>query len=114
MNKFLSFADIVFNFVQYGTDASQEESKDSLFLDVGNALKPGVIDQHQLASYTGSTAGLILMNPDLVLGAVDPARKAAAKFTISVPGEATVTPPEGMRCSALQRRIESSECASGA
>ncbi len=53
-----------------------------LFLDVGNDLRPGVIDHHQRACVAGSTASLVLSRPDLVLGAVPPNRKPDDPFTL--------------------------------
>ena len=48
---------IRFEFVGYGAPAGAVgESPGRLFLDVGNELKPGVIDHHHLPAYTGSTA----------------------------------------------------------
>ncbi|HJT78444.1 MAG TPA: serine/threonine-protein kinase, partial [Gemmataceae bacterium] len=53
---------------------------DRLYLDVGNDLRPGVIDHHHLTSYTGSTAGMVIENPALVTGALSPLRRADDPF----------------------------------
>jgi hypothetical protein len=58
--------------------------RDRLFLDVGNDLRPGVIDHHHLTAYAGSTAGLVLAHPALLDGAVVPTRRPDAPFTIVV------------------------------
>ncbi len=58
---------------------------DRLFLGVGNDLRPGVIDQHQLHSYSGSTARLVMSNRHLVTAAAKVARDRAAPFTIVLP-----------------------------
>ena len=48
-----------FEFVGYGTQAeAAQDGPGRLFLDVGNDLRPGAIDRHHLAAYTGSTAAL--------------------------------------------------------
>jgi hypothetical protein len=74
---------IHFEFVGYGTAAEvPHEGPGRLFLDVGNGLRPGVIDHHHLAAYTGSTARLILAHPDLVSESVPPGRDATAPFPI--------------------------------
>src|SRR5207249_6727804 len=43
-----------------------------LFLDVGNGLRPGVIDHHQLVAAAGSATGLVLNRLDLIDAAVAP------------------------------------------
>jgi serine/threonine protein kinase len=55
---------------------------DRLCLDVGNDLRVGVLDHHQLHAYDGSTTRLVASNPDLVAGAVQPRRDPGAPFTI--------------------------------
>jgi hypothetical protein len=55
---------------------------DRLFLDVGNDLRPGVIDHHHLDAYSGSTASLVLDHPSLVDGAVAPQRGPDVPFTL--------------------------------
>src|SRR5437764_14433919 len=58
---------IRFSFVGYGTRAETAPGgPDRLYLDIGNELRPGVIDHHHLAAYQGSTAGLVVAHPDLV------------------------------------------------
>ena len=49
---------------------------------MGNDLRPGAIDRHHLAAYTGSTAHLILAHPDLVAESLRPDRDPAAPFRI--------------------------------
>jgi hypothetical protein len=74
---------IRFEFVRYGTQAEATRAGTGrLFLDVGNDLRPGVIDHHHLAAYAGSTAGLVLAQPDLVTESVPPGRDVSAPFTI--------------------------------
>src|SRR5262249_53434311 len=41
---------------------------DRLFLDVGNDLRPGVLDHHHLTAHAGSTASLVLAHPALLDG----------------------------------------------
>jgi hypothetical protein len=55
---------------------------DRLYLDVGNDLRPGVLDHHQLTAYTGSTTGLVLIHPELIDGAVVPTRRRDDPFTL--------------------------------
>ncbi len=43
-----------------------------LYLDVGNDLRPGVLDHHHLVAGTGSTTSLVLAYPAFVTGAVRP------------------------------------------
>jgi serine/threonine protein kinase len=57
--------------------------QDRLFLDVGNALRPGVIDHHHLtAAPAGSTTSLVLAHPEFIAGALMPGRAADARFTL--------------------------------
>jgi TIR domain len=56
--------------------------RDSLYLDTGNAIGPGVIDHHQLAAYTGSTAGLVFRHPEQVSASVCDNRLPEEPFTI--------------------------------
>jgi serine/threonine protein kinase len=55
---------------------------DRLFLGIGNDLRPGVIDRHQLHAYGGSTSRLVVSHPELVTGAVRLERDADSPFTI--------------------------------
>ena len=72
-----------FEFVGFGVQAEAVgELPGRLFLDVGNDLRPGVIDHHHLPAYTGSTARLILAHPDLVFESVPSGRDPAAPFAI--------------------------------
>src|SRR5262249_40393263 len=54
-------------FVFVGTGSSVPSggpAPDRLCLDVGNDLRVGVIDHHQLQAYEGSTTRLVASNPD--------------------------------------------------
>src|SRR5262249_35681274 len=74
---------IRFVFVGYGERApAQAGQRDRLFLDVGNDLRPGVIDHHHQTSLSGSTATLVLRLPELVEGAVYPRRSVDDAFTL--------------------------------
>ena len=74
---------IRFAFAGPGTSVARDElNPDRLFLDVGNELRIGVIDHHQLRAYEGSTTRLVATNPDLVAGAVQPRRAPGTPFTI--------------------------------
>lgn len=74
---------VVFEFVGHGTPAeSPLEKRDRLYLDVGNGLRPGVIDHHHLAAYSGSAASLVLAHPDLIEEALAFERKPEDPFTI--------------------------------
>ncbi len=75
----------VIRFVFVGAGSSVPRggpAPDRLFLDVGNDLRTGVIDHHQLQAYGGSTTRLVATNPGLVAGAVQPRRDPGAPFTI--------------------------------
>ena len=75
--------EIVFEFVGFGEVVTDEmEGLDRLYLDVGNQLKPGVIDHHHLPAYGGSAAGLVINHPDLLEKSVNPNRKEDDPFTI--------------------------------
>jgi hypothetical protein len=72
-----------FAFVGPGSSIPSEgPAPDRLLLDVGNDLRPGVLDHHQLLAFEGSTTRLVASNPDLVVGAVQPRRAPDAPFTI--------------------------------
>jgi len=74
---------IRFEFVSYGVQVDPRDvAKDTLYLDVGNALGPGVIDGHHLAAHSGSAARLVLQNPELVLESQRVDRNPADPFTI--------------------------------
>lgn len=73
---------IQFSFAGYGAMAPETDLHDRVFLDVGNALRPGVIDHHQLGGGYGSTTSLVLYRPDLVWGVLTPGRQADAPFTL--------------------------------
>jgi hypothetical protein len=68
-------AAIRFEFVGHGALVEAAPmGRDRLYLDVGNDLRPGVIDHHHLAAYQGSTAGLVVAHLDLVRDAVSRGR----------------------------------------
>jgi NAD+ kinase len=70
-------------FAGFGTTAQEfSRPQDHLFLDVGNALGPGVIDHHHLITAVGSTASLVLGRPHLIAAAVRPDRPPDAPFTV--------------------------------
>lgn len=72
-----------FAFVGFGTRAEVPPGRpDRLYLDVGNDLRPGVIDHHHLAAYQSSTAGLVVAHPDLVRDSIPSDRDPAAPFPI--------------------------------
>ena len=72
-----------FAFTGYGMQVDPlPQPADCLYLEVGNRLAPGIIDQHHLVASTGSTARLVLHHPDLVDGAVSPQRAPTDPFTI--------------------------------
>ena len=53
-----------FAFVGHGETAPRTVGpRDRIYLDVGNDLRPGVIDHHHLTSNTGSTTSLVLAYP---------------------------------------------------
>jgi serine/threonine protein kinase len=67
-------------FVGYGEAAPPGRPLDRLFLDVGNDLRPGVIDHHHLPAATESTAGLVLKRPECLDGVVQLDRSPDAPF----------------------------------
>jgi len=72
-----------FDFLGYGEMLETfPEHKDSIFLDVGNRLGPGVIDHHHLSAYSGSAAGLLLLHPDFIAASINPERRPDTPFTI--------------------------------
>lgn len=72
-----------YEFVPYGTQAAPvSKGDDRLFLDVGNALAPGVIDTHQLAAHCGSVARMVVQHCDLVVQSLREGRLPADPFTI--------------------------------
>jgi hypothetical protein len=81
-SRLVALSDIKFDFVPLGHVANADLSKQNrLFLDVGNALGPGVIDHHQLAAYLGSAAGLVITHPELIDDAVG---SGVGAFTITL------------------------------
>jgi ATP-binding cassette subfamily B protein len=72
-----------FAFVGVGSQAPASPARqDRLYLDVGNALGPAVLDHHHLTGALGSTASLVLTRPALVAAAVNPHRRAEDVFTV--------------------------------
>jgi hypothetical protein len=76
---------IQFEFAGHGSTAPAgpqgSATGDRLYLDVGNALRPGVIDNHQLGSVARSTTSLVLEHPHFVREAVDSWRQPHSTFT---------------------------------
>jgi hypothetical protein len=65
--------DVDFEFVPAGTTAEPESGR--LFVDVGNAFGPGVLDHHAPGTPGTCTAVLTLEHPDFVLSQVGPTRR---------------------------------------
>ena len=64
---------IRFVFVGPGSSAPKDgPAPGRLYLDVGNDLRPGVLDHHHLEAYGGSTTQLVTSNPHLVQAAMPP------------------------------------------
>ncbi|MCI0462870.1 MAG: serine/threonine protein kinase, partial [Gemmataceae bacterium] len=62
-----------FAFVSY-QDRPPAELRERLYLDVGNDLRPGVLDHHHLVTLSGSTTRFVFNRPDLVAAVVAPDR----------------------------------------
>jgi hypothetical protein len=78
-----SMTNVRFDFVGPGQTAPAETFRsDRLFLDVGNALRAGVVDNHHLGSFARSTASLVLDCPHFVRDAVNSWRSETDPFTI--------------------------------
>ena len=74
---------IRFVFTGIGSSAPKDgPAPERLYLDVGNDLRAGVIDHHELNEYGGSTTRLVLSNPGLVTGSIQLQRDPAAPFHI--------------------------------
>jgi hypothetical protein len=73
---------IRFAFAGYGERAAMPVPANRLYLDVGNALCPGVIDHHHLTTHSGSTTGLVLAHPEFVAGSAPSGRKPEDPLTI--------------------------------
>jgi hypothetical protein len=72
-----------FEFVGHGSAAPPVGAgRDQLYLDVGNALRPGVIDSHHLGGAGRTTASLVLDHPQYVRDAVDSWRSPEGTFTL--------------------------------
>lgn len=72
-----------FEMIGPGTSAPANlEGSDRLYLDVGNDLRPGVIDHHQQQGFSTSATSLVLHRPELILQTVNANRSADAPFTL--------------------------------
>jgi len=77
---------IRFAFAPAGSSAPRASTvMNRLFLGVGNDLRAGVIDQHQLESYGGSTARLLLSNRKLITESAAANRDPKTPFTFVLP-----------------------------
>ena len=54
-----------FSFLPPGSSV-KHKTRDTLYLDVGNQLSIGIIDQHHTDSYAGSVAELVFTHPELI------------------------------------------------
>ena len=78
-----STSEVRFEFVGPGHTAPAETFKnDRLYLDVGNALRAGVIDNHHLGSVARSSTSLVRDCPQFVRDAVNSWRWESDPFTI--------------------------------
>src|SRR5262249_11767980 len=67
---------IRFTFVGHGETAPRTLGpRDRIYLDVGNDLRPGVLDHHHLTAGAGSTSSLVLTYPSFLDEAVRPDRR---------------------------------------
>jgi hypothetical protein len=71
-----------FIFVGFGDRAPLPLPPDRLYLDVGNDLRPGVIDHHHRTAFDGSTAALVLEHPEFITAAALLGRLPDAPFTL--------------------------------
>jgi hypothetical protein len=72
-----------FEFVGYGSRAPDDTARSGrLYLDVGNALRAGVIDNHHLGSMARSSASLVVDCAGFVRDSFNPAQQRGAPFTI--------------------------------
>jgi hypothetical protein len=72
-----------FTFVGMGEQAPKWAGPhDRLWLDVGNDLRPAVIDHHHRTVGSGSTTSLLLASPALIDRSVMPSRRPDAAFTL--------------------------------
>jgi hypothetical protein len=69
------------DFIPYGQGAP-EQVEDALYLDVGGALRPGVIDHHHLHHYPGSAASMLGYRLELVDAVVRRDRRPIDPFTL--------------------------------
>src|SRR4051812_8741168 len=75
--------DIRFQFAGHQVVVPPEsQPQDQLYLDVGNALRVGVIDHHHTTQDAGSTCGLVWKHPEFIAGAVNAARRPRSPFTV--------------------------------
>ena len=76
---------INFKFVPYGTIAPDNlQGQNVLYVDVGNGLRPGMVDQHQLHSFKGSTAQLLAEHTELLELAISEDFDENQRFLISM------------------------------
>ncbi|MBP7866063.1 MAG: protein kinase [Acidobacteria bacterium] len=74
-----------FAFLGYGSSADPcGDGIPRLYLDVGNSLGPGVIDQHHLLAYMGSTTSLLRQHPEFVRATLNPGAVPPEVYTILV------------------------------
>lgn len=74
-----------YEFAGMGQQApAQTGRQDRLYLDVGNALQPGVIDHHHLADSKSSTTREVLSHPELIQQSIKRWRLPTDPFTIVV------------------------------
>jgi predicted Ser/Thr protein kinase len=67
---------VTYEFVPMGSDAPADV-RGRLYLDVGNDLRPGVLDHHHSPGLAGSVARLITLRPELARAAADGADSVA-------------------------------------
>lgn len=72
-----------FGFLGYGSTADLfGEGIPRLYLDVGNCLGAGVIDQHHLHAFLGSTTSLVRRHPEFVRATLTPGKAPPEAYTI--------------------------------
>jgi serine/threonine protein kinase len=76
---------IAYAFTSFGDRAPPSTAlRDRLYLDVGNDLRPGVIDHHHNVAAFGSSTRHVLLRPDLIDAVVNPERRPEDPFTLVV------------------------------
>jgi serine/threonine protein kinase len=78
----VSRSSLYFRFAGMGERAPAAGPADRLYLDVGNDLRPGVIDHHHLTAYSGATASMVLDHAAFLTGALAPTRRPDDPFVI--------------------------------